>query len=337
MSRHLRVALATLTVLSAAAFASAASGARLAEPIDLGQVTARAEVEDSLFAEQPPKGPPSRIEEFVDSHGHRFRVGTDVAGLELAQYANVLASTVHRNETAKVLVEVVLPEQLTTICGPDALACYWADPVIRGNGWMYVPTVDPDLVHILVHEYGHHVDNQLTNLFHIDARCGMLGDGSRNWFIARNPRGFLCNASEWDKDVAELFAEDYVVLSGINDWVLRTIAPPTAAHLKQLAFDFANPFRPRRLGASGYVSRKRVLTKRFAVTHWTLLESVLRGPRNANFDLFLYRPGARKALAGSVRPGSREVIRGMIRPGKYELLVYAYRGSGSATLRIKLD
>jgi hypothetical protein len=337
MSRRLRVALATLAVLSAAAFAGAASAARLAEPIDLGDVTAKGAVQDSLFLEEPPKGPPSRIEEFVDSHGHRFRVGTDVAGLDLAQYANVLASAVHRNETAKVLVEVVLPEQMTTICGPDALACYWADPVTRGNGWMYVPTVDPDLVHIVVHEYGHHVDNQLTNLFHVDSRCGMLGDGSRNWFVARNPRGFLCNASEWDKDLAELFAEDYVVLSGIDDWVLPTIAPPTAAHLRQLAFDIANPFRPRRLSALAYVSRKRVLTKRFAVTHWTLLDSLLTGPRGTNFDLFLYRAGARKALAGSARPGSREVLRGMIRPGKYELLVYAYRGSGRANLRIKLD
>jgi hypothetical protein len=336
MSRTLRVALAALTVLSASVLAGAASAARLAEPIDLGEVVAKAEVQDAVFTEQPPKGPPARIEEFVDSHGHRFRIGTDVPGLDLAPYANVLASTVHRNETAKVLVEVVLPEQMTVVCGAEALACYWGD-VNRGNGWMYLPTVDSDLVHIIVHEYGHHIDNQLTNLAHLDARCPTLGDGSRNWFVARNPRGFLCNGNEWDRDLGELFAEDYVVLSGIKDWVLGTIAPPTAGHLKQLAFDIANPFRPRRFSDSGAVSRQRVLTKRFAVRHWTRLDALLTGPRGTNFDLFVYRAGATKALGGSARPGSREVVRGVIRPGKYELLVYAYRGSGKASLRVKLD
>jgi hypothetical protein len=337
MSRSLRVALAALTVLAAAAFAGAASAARLAEPIDLSEVVAKAEVQDAVFTEQPAKGPPARIEEFVDSHGHRFRIGTDVPGVDLAPYANVLASTVHRNETAKVLVEVVLPEQMTTVCGPEALACYWADPQNRGSGWMYLPTVDPDLVHIIVHEYGHHVDNQLTNLAHLDARCPMLGDGSRNWFVARNPRGFLCNASEWDTDLGELFAEDYTVLSGIDDWVLRTVAPPTAGQLRQLAFDIANPLRPRRFSDSGYVSRQRVFAKRFAVKHWTRFGALLTGPSGTNFDLFLYRAGVTKALGGSARAGSRELVRGLIRPGKYELLVYAYRGSGRANLRVKLD
>lgn len=337
MSRSLRVALAALIVLAAAAFAGVASAARVAEPIDLSQVVAKAEVEDAVFTKQPPKGPPARIEEFVDSHGHTFRIGSDVPGVDLAPYANVLASTVHRSETATVLVEVVLPEQMATVCGAEALACYWADPVKRGNGWIYLPTVDPDLVHIIVHEYGHHVDNQLTNLAHLDARCPTLGDGSRNWFVARDPRGFLCNANEWDRDLAELFAEDYTVLSGIDDWVLRTAAPPTAAHLRQLAFDIANPLRPRRFSDSGRVSRQRVFTKPFAVKHWTRLDALLTGPSGTNFDLFLYRAGARKALGGSARPGSREVVRGLIRPGRYELLVYAYRGTGRASLRVKLD
>jgi hypothetical protein len=337
MKRNFRLVLTALAVLSAAAFAGTASAARVAEPIDLGELTAKAEVEDALFEQAPPKAPPSRIEEFVDSHGHRFRIGSDVPGVDLAAYANVLAATVHRGETAKVLVEVLLPEQMTTVCGPDALACYYSDPTRRGNGFMYVPTADPDLVHIVVHEYGHHVDNQLTNIFHLDARCGMLGDGSRNWFFARNPRGFFCNASEWDRDLAELFAEDYVVLSGINDWVLRTTGPPSAAQLRQLAFDFATPFRPRRLGESQFVDRRRVLAKAFTVKHWTLLDSVLTGPTGTNLDLFLYRAGSRRAIAGSVRPGSREVIRRTLRPGKYELLVYAYRGSGTARLRIALD
>ena len=337
MERNLRLVVTALCVLSAAAFAGAASAASPVDPIDLGEVTAKAEVADAVFEQAPPKAPPSRIEEFVDSHGHRFRVGSDVPGVDLAAYAKILAATVHRGETAKVLVEILLPEQVTTVCGPDALACYYADPTRRGHGLMYVPTADPDLVHIVVHEYGHHVDNQLVNIFHLDARCRMLGDGSRNWFFARNPRGFVCNAGEWDRDLAELFAEDYVALSGIDDWVLRTIGPPSAAHLRRLAFDFATPFRPRRLAGSQFVERRRVLTKTFSVKHWTLLESVLTGATGANLDLFLYRAGARKAIARSVRPGSREVIRGTLKPGKYELLAYAYRGSGTARLRIALD
>lgn len=336
MNRVFRFVVAAIAVLCAAAFAGSAGAARPTEPIDLSQLVVKAEVHDTVFNKQPPKPPPARIEQFVDPHGHIFSVGTDISGLDLRPYANVLASTIHRNETNTVLVEVVLPEQIAGICGdPNALACYYNDPAY-GRGWMYIPSTDRDLAHIIVHEYGHHVDNQLLNLAHLDRSCARLGDGSRNWLVARAPGDFACESADWDFNLAELYAEDYVSLNGFSGWVLGGIRPPTAFELSQLAFDFAHPFWPRQFSKSGFVRRHRGMVKRFTVRHWTILGMSLTGTRSADLDLYLFRRGRQRPIAKSIGFGSREAIRRVLRPGTYDAVVYAYRASGTARVRAYL-
>ncbi len=336
--RGRRCVITGLVTLCAASLVGTAEAARRTQEIDLTQVIAKAEVHDSVVRgeREPPKAPPSRIEQFVDSHGHTFRVGTDIPALDLLPYANVLASTVHRGETADVLVEVVLRAQVAPICGsPDAEACYYADLDNPGHGWMYIPNDHPDLGHIIVHEYGHHVDHQLLNLAHF-APCYLLGDGSRNWMVARNPGAFSCQSSRWDEDLAELYAEDYVVLNGIDDWFLTTMSPPNQSQLRALAFDFFNPFWPRRLFKSRFVRWDGVLRKRFTVRHWTVLSMTLSGRRAADLDLYLFRQGRRRAIAKSTRVGSRETVRRILRPGTYMGVVHAYGANGTARLRIDL-
>lgn len=336
MSRTFRLVLAAVVASSAAWAASPAGAERRTEEIDLDRAVAKSVVQDNVFNEAPPKPPPARVEQFVDSHGHTFRVGTDLPTLDLLPYANVLAATVHRGETAKVLVEVVLPEQVRGLCGADAAACYYNDPDY-GRGWMYIPAEHPDLTHIIVHEYGHHVDNQLLNLAHLSRGCAPLGDGSRNWLFARNPTGFECESGDWELLLAELYAEDYVSLNGFDGWVLGTIRPPTRFELTQLAFDFANPFWPRQLAKSGFVPRRRTLAKQFTLRHWTRVDMLLTGARRADLDLFLFRRGGQRPLARSIGPGSRELIGRVLRPGAYVAVAHASRAGGNAALRIRLN
>ena len=101
-------------------------------------------------------------------------------------YAQVIAWLIHFDEIEDVTVEVVAPDADRGDLRREAVGCYQPEaPGHSPAGWIWVPSVHEDLDHIVVHEYGHHVDNQLTNLAHLDFGCDVSGDGSRNWFFAR--------------------------------------------------------------------------------------------------------------------------------------------------------
>src|SRR4029079_6404431 len=124
-------------------------------------------------------------------------------------------------------VHVVKLSDVGTLCGnPDFQACYKStDPLHNGKGEIWFGYDDPDWKHSLVHEYGHHMDNQLLNIAHLrdfklDAGCGIDSDGSRNWFFVRVigtnlAPNFACKTNSWENFLPELFAEDFVMLNGI--------------------------------------------------------------------------------------------------------------------------
>ena len=327
----------------AAVVAPPSASGRAATPVDgvdAAALQAKDAVVDTILTERPDSAAfPARVEVFPDVHGHRITLATDIPSLDLRQYADLLAATLHRAEIEQVVAEVVPRDQVGTICGhPSAEACYGSRTGSR-EGYMWIPHAHEDLAHIVVHEYGHHVDNQLLNLAHLD-RCSYASDGSRNWFFARNVSATTLSCApgtEWDRLLPEVFAEDYAWLVGNRTWVIRGTAPPTAGQTSALAYDFAHPFAPRTLAFRPFVRRGRVVARRFSSDDWLFFLATLRSPtRGVNLDLYLYRRGARTAIARSARPGSRERIERRLRPGAYEVRVRARTRGGRAYLRLFL-
>jgi hypothetical protein len=316
---------------------------------DLGQVTARGEIRDRVLASRPARASqaptPTRVERYTDEHGHTILVGTTIPTLDLEPFAAVLAGTIHRAELSELRVLVIPPDQISAAWGAAAgvVACYGADDPARSNaGEMIVPSASPDLLHALVHEYGHHMDNSLLNLGHLEI-CDFASDGSRRWFFARDADDDIvtrsgCNDSTpYERQLAELYAEDYVALHGIDEWFVSAFPPPTARMLRALRSDIFRPFTPRIIRYRNVIRRpRRGRAHLLRLEVHTFFEARLTGPggRRNDFDLFLYRRGGRRPIALSARRRSREHIERLLAPGRYEVVPFAYKGRGRYRLRV---
>jgi hypothetical protein len=304
--------------------------------VELEGVVSERAVRDVVHDDAARREVPARVETFVDSHGHRITIGTNIATVDLAWYAGVLQGTLHAAEIEQVLVEVVPWASIEAVCGgAGAVGCYF--PAQR---LIVVPDTDPnginELIHTIVHEYGHHVDGQLENLGHLDASCAGR-DGSRNWWWHRVPDAFACSSDRWELLIGELYAEDYTALNGVVGWHLPTIGPPTAADARNIVHDFNTRFAPRSFARSRFVRRDGRARWTLSVKHWTRLTAAVRGPRRADLDLFLYRRGRSAPLGRSLGPGSLERIARTVRPGTYVIAVRAVGAGGRARVRVELE
>jgi hypothetical protein len=333
--RVFRLAFAAAAVLCSTVLAAPAGAAdRLAPGVEIDGLVSKHPVRDAVV-DSSSRAAPSRIETFADPHGHAITIGTDIAELDLAPYATVLGQTLHGAEISAVLVEVVPWASIETVCGaPQVVGCYF--PAQRR---IVVTDYDPrgadELVHTIVHEYGHHVDGQLLNLGHLDASC--IGrDGSRSWWWVRAPSSFRCDHWNWELLIGELYAEDYAAANGIVGWQLTTIGPPSDFVRSRIVYDFQTRFAPRWLTRVGFVRRHRWRSWAFTVRHWTWLDATLRGPSRADLDLYLFRAGAARPLRVSTRLASTERVAYTLRPGRYEIAVRAARAGGRATVRMAL-
>ena len=350
--RSLTVSTIALALFGAAACLTpnAAEAASWGHPVEKGDVTPRSvagldtvgPIRDRVLAAPIARASasgPSRVEAYTDASGNNIAIGTSIDGLDLSYFASILAGIVHGREISELRTLVVAPEQVAEFCGAETtarvVACYAPDNASRLlSGEMVVPSVHPQLEHALVHEYGHHMDNQLLNLGHLGQLCDFGQDGSRRWFFMRNAYDDLLNLSGCSQEVAyerllgELYAEDFVAYNGIEDWHLSAFPPPGPRVLRALATDIRIPFSPQRRRYSGRLAdgyyKPRVLRFKTPV----FLTIRLRGPRGADFDLVLRVPGRRRPIATSVRGGSRERISIVVGAGRYRLDVIAYGGRG---------
>lgn len=333
-----------VAALAAAAFPPASHGATQVKPRDLGTWHAKAKVNDRILKQLPRAraAQHERTEGFTDHHGHSLTLITTSPDLDLRPYAETLAGIYHHGEIEDLLVYVLPPEEVDAVCGAEASACYAAeDAATSYRGSMVIPSEDPDLLHIIVHEYGHHVDNQLINLGHI-FECPYDGDGSRNWFFERDWDDDLfhntsCSAqASWSNQLAELYAEDFTWLNGNRTWRPdMTLRSPSNLHLGAMKFDFDQPLTTRRYSTwRPMVARKRERYKRLKLRNWTFLSVDVRAPRRSDFDIYIYRANGTRAVRRSTRGGRRERKRFVLPPGSYDVGVYAYRGDGRARVRM---
>ena len=216
-------------------------------------------------------GIPVNEERFRDQHGHVLTLASDNGGVDLTPYANLLASTYHYGEIEFIHVFVTDEARLTEICGSSAAACYAPDdPANSPAGVMVISYEDADIAHAVIHEYGHHIDNNTYNLGG-GSSCGIDGDGSRRWFFAREVRDNIldnlgCDPRlPWGQLLPEVFAEDYAQMVGIPRAEFHpaiVIPPPSGAMTQALQRDLDSPFAPAARKVSGRSSRGRSYTLR---------------------------------------------------------------------------
>jgi hypothetical protein len=338
-----------VAVVLAFAGAAPADAARRVSGRTLAGTPMRARVHDAVLAPGAARARAagSHMQVFRDAQGNPIRISTSVPGLDLAPYAQLLAGIpLHGAEIQYLDVEVVAPDKIGAICGSsDAAACYGPDDPGRSrSGHMFIPSTDHDLVHIVVHEYGHHMDNQLVNLAGLGYGCDVDGDGSRRWFFARDVEdrifnlGFDCGpATPWDHLLPELFAEDFTRANGLTGWVMP-VEPPSRRELDAMRKDVAQPFRRQTARARISVPRHGEFRKRLTVSDWTAIGVRLSVPRGRDFDLFIYEPGQHRPLIKSTRSGSADehISGAFFAPGAYTLVVRSRGGGGTSQLKLAL-
>jgi hypothetical protein len=193
-------------------------------------------------------------QQFQDEHGHVVTLATDNPVVDLGPWARRLVSGYHYGEVELVHVFVTSLLSVQDICGETAIACYIPDdPDELFTGVIVISHEDPDSVHTMLHEYGHHMDNQLYNLSRV-TDCGYSADGSRRWFFARDMENDILNntgcsfETPWEYLLGELYAEDYAQLSGLRfeEFDPRLSSPgPTQGQLEALRHDVDAPFIPQ--------------------------------------------------------------------------------------------
>jgi hypothetical protein len=337
-----------LVVLAAFPAGAAAAVPTPVEPVDVGKWRAKGPIHDTVL---PPSGvraraAADRTQEFIDDGSHVITVTTDVPGLNLLPYAQVLAYLIHYDEIEDVTVEVVAPGLISAVCGAEALGCYQPEAPGRSpRGHMWIPSVHEDLMHIIVHEYGHHMDNQLANLAGFGFGCDISGDGSRNWFFERDADdslidlGMSCSPqNDGSHMLGELYAEDYTWLHGNQSWRPDMPVPaPGDLHLEAMSSDMAVPFKRQSRRISWWVPRRESRMVPLKLNHWTFFSAKLTGRGAADLDLYLRKANARRALARSAGARSREHVERVLAPGRYEIEVFASAKGAHASLRLSLD
>ena len=127
------------------------------------------------------------------------------------------------------------------LCGRAADSCYNGG---RGGATVVVPAGRSAVVaHLLVHEYGHHLDASygLTAALENDS---WWSDGARAWWSARHLAGLLAKAKVtwgyrlgWSRSIDEIFAEDYARLEVGDRYLIGWLGPPTRNVLRALRRD----------------------------------------------------------------------------------------------------
>lgn len=247
-----------------------------------------------------------------DGRGNTMRFSLEAPGATVAEPARILRESVHGPEVATVLVRLVPTAQVPALCGSAAArACYRGRS--DGAGEITVPAVaSPELDRVLLHEYGHHVDNTARN-------TGNEPDGTPGWWRERGVAGLLAAGRVardyrlgWDRSIGELFAEDYVQLNLRTAFPFEWIAPPSPAVLDAMRQDITGSARgpaPREVGGTGPDAPPGTAAP----------------------------PRVRVARAGVLRPRGGAVLRfRLLGPGRRVIVSAVTRGRGPGRLRVVL-
>lgn len=343
--------LSIVAIFAAALMAGPALAIEPAGKIDLTKLKAKGPVKDVILDKAPKVAGIAKATAratFADSAGRSITIDSTIPGADLNPVAAVLNSAYHGAEISDLIVHVVRFSEMETVCGSkDVIACYQAsDPTRNGNGQLWFAMDDPDWKHSLIHEYGHHMDNQLLNIAHLaafelDADCGINGDGSRDWFFVRVistglSSKFGCRTNSWENLLPELFAEDFVALNGIIGWQLSTAPKPSSKVLKAMKFDIDNAIKLAQTKLTKKIKHNRTYTKTVTTPNISFLYVYVSGAKGRDFDIWVYPHGKNKLWSKAQTRGRNESYFDFIDVGKWDIKVSARGKTGTAKIRIEL-
>ena len=160
-----------------------------------------------------------------DDLGRSIRFDIRAEGVGVEWYAALLRAAPHADEISTVRIDLVTPTELVETCGQEAAGCYGRKVIT------VAATETAANAHTLVHEYGHHVD---ASRGVAEAR---EPNGSSTWWRARGMTRLVATRSAfhgyvrgWDRNIAEIFAEDYAQVARPGDRPRRRERPRLAPH-----------------------------------------------------------------------------------------------------------
>jgi hypothetical protein len=224
-------------------------------------------------------------------------------------WAEFLTSLVHGSELARVTLYLAPYNEVQSICGFDALACYSG-----GREMIIAPLQDfqagPTAQAVVAHEYGHHIARNRIN-----APWDALRYGPKRWASAvgvcsRAASGSLFPGGQgfrYRLDPGEGFAESYRVLNELRSgrpespWeVVDLSLRPDQTALAALEQDVIAPWTgPTLLTRLGTFRTRGKAARTFSLA--TPLDGSLRitlgAPSNTRFRMSLYDPSQRQFVA----------------------------------------
>jgi hypothetical protein len=343
--------LSVAALCAAALIAGPASAAQPAGTVDLTKVKAKGEVKDAILDSAPKvAGIAKNVARtaFADSAGRNFTIDSTVPGVDLNAVAAVLNSTYHGDEIKDVIVHVVPQKDIAPICiAGGAVACYLpTDPAHNGKGQIWFAADYADWKHALVHVYGHHMDNQLLNIAHLEdfdvgKDCGIDSDGSRDWWVVRVMAAgldgkFVCRTTIRESSLPNLFAEDFVVLNGIIGWQLTTAPPPSSSALKAMKYDIDFGLKLAQIKTTKTIKKAHTYTKTVSTPNVSFLFVYVSGAAGRDFDIWVYPHGKRKLWSSARTKGRNEAYFDLIDVGRWDIKVSARKKTGKAKIQIEL-
>jgi hypothetical protein len=245
---------------------------------------------------------------YTTSTGETVRISVSdelVADEEENQaWAEFFASLPHGSELERVTIYLAPLDEVRTVCGLRALACYspQTETIVAPAE---EPEGQPSRKSILAHEYGHHLANSRLNL-----PWSGLAFGTKRWAtyvgVCAGVEAGTFSMRQYELDPAEGFAESYRVLAerrlGLepSPWeIVDPLFEPDETALALLEQDVADPWvRNTALRLKGAKTR----SFRFATPLDGRLTITLRAPRTSVYELRV--PGAPVRRARGQGPAS---------------------------------
>jgi hypothetical protein len=177
----------------------------------------------------------------TDAEGRTITFDVRTTGVDVEFYAALLRNAGHGDEITRVTIRIVARDQIVPLCAQGAEACYRQNVIT-------VPVGNDDFTaHLIIHEYGHHLDTArpVAGIRELN--------GTPAWWFGRNVARLLADGQVaqhtllgWERSVAEIFAEDYSYLYAPNvQYRISWLAPPDetlrAAMLAELGGTLAVP------------------------------------------------------------------------------------------------
>ena len=227
------------------------------------------------------------------------------------EWATFLGTLVHGPELSRVHLHLLPSVEVTAECGGEALACY--DPTTES---IYATPEDqldePAAKEVVIHEYGHHVANSLSDAPWLAEDWGTKRWSSYENICSKTVQGLASPGDEgnnYQQNPGEAFAEAYRVLNLTKqgatsigwDIVDRSFYPDATA-LSLLEQDITTPWKGNtRTHLSGSFGNGVVRTFKVKTSLDGTFVASLKKPTGAKMTLALYAGARLIARGGTVR------------------------------------